>query len=84
MMHLAVPPQKDVPNNMDACDAMGELPCRFWPSETLWANMEGIMPEDFNLGSIPPVELGHPGQEESLQAEISPKRLRRVVQSPLA
>ncbi|KAH9923465.1 uncharacterized protein BXZ73DRAFT_50983 [Epithele typhae] len=39
-------------------DGMVDLPYGFWPGETLWANMEGLMPEDFNLGSIPPVELG--------------------------
>ncbi|KAM5541677.1 hypothetical protein V8D89_004658 [Ganoderma adspersum] len=58
MMHLALP-QKDIPDNVDGdTDVVSELRFGFWPSETLWANMEGLMPEDFNLGSIPPVELG--------------------------
>ncbi|OBZ67642.1 Repressor ROX1 [Grifola frondosa] len=29
-----------------------------WSSESLWSNMEGILQEDFDLTSIPPVELG--------------------------
>ena len=58
MMQLALP-QKDVPDNVDGdTDVVSELPFGFWPTETLWANMEGLMPEDFNLNSIPPVELG--------------------------
>lgn len=57
MMSLQVP-HKDIPENVDADNDVSEMPFGFWPGETLWANMEGLMPEDFNLGSIPPVELG--------------------------
>ena len=49
----------DVPENVDPDDCASEMPFGFWPgAETLWANMDGLMPDDFNLGSIPPVELG--------------------------
>ena len=59
MMHLAVSsPQKDMFETMDDCDVVSELPFGFWPSEIRWANMEGLVQEDFNPGSIPPVELG--------------------------
>ncbi|KAI9062023.1 hypothetical protein FKP32DRAFT_1677637 [Trametes sanguinea] len=61
MMSLSMP--KDVPENVDVdmeTDAASEVPFSFWPStEALWANMETLMcDDDFNLGSIPPVELG--------------------------
>lgn len=32
-----------------AADIVSELPFEFRPSETLWATMEGLGPEDFNL-----------------------------------
>ena len=57
-------PQGDVPTDVDPTadgDAGASempLPFGFWPGESLWANMEGLMPDDFNIGSIPPVELG--------------------------
>ena len=56
--------QKDVPENVGEMDGAehdvlaSQMPFGFWPSDTLWANVEGLMPEDFNLGAIPPVELG--------------------------
>ncbi|OSD05023.1 hypothetical protein PYCCODRAFT_1362856 [Trametes coccinea BRFM310] len=61
MMSLSMP--KDVPENVDMDmegDVASEMPYGFWPStEALWANMETLMSDDdFNLGSIPPVELG--------------------------
>ena len=62
---------KDVPENVDEHQQQpdgGDAPHPFafcWPGETLWANMEGLLPEDFNLTAIPPVELGL-GQFEAM------------------
>ncbi|CDO71015.1 hypothetical protein BN946_scf184844.g19 [Trametes cinnabarina] len=59
MMALSMP--KDVPENVDMdTEGASEMPFSFWPApEALWANMESLMSDDdFNLGSIPPVELG--------------------------
>ncbi|KAH9887956.1 hypothetical protein C8Q73DRAFT_656285 [Cubamyces lactineus] len=57
MMSLSAP--KDVPENVDPEADGSEMPFGFWPpTEALWANMESLMNEDFNLGAIPPVELG--------------------------
>lgn len=61
MMSLSMPPPKDVPENVDGDGDASEIPMsyNFWPStDALWANMESLMNEDFNLGAIPPVELG--------------------------
>ena len=66
---------KDVPENVDADNDVSEMPFGFWPGETLWANMEGLMPEDFNLGSIPPVELGL-AQFEALPGGGAPVQLQ--------
>ena len=59
---------KDVPENVDADNDVSEMPAMpygFWPGEALWTDMENLMPDDFNLSSIPPVELGL-GQFEAL------------------
>ncbi|KAI0765896.1 hypothetical protein BD413DRAFT_673123 [Trametes elegans] len=61
MMSLGIPNQEDVPENVDSDADVSEIPMTygFWPPpETIWANMETLMNDDFNLGSIPPVELG--------------------------
>ncbi|KAI0365779.1 hypothetical protein BV20DRAFT_982357 [Pilatotrama ljubarskyi] len=75
MMSLSMPNQtpKDVPENVDADTDASEIPMPygFWPAaETLWDNMESLMNEDFNLSSIPPVELGI-AQFESCQQTTS-------------
>lgn len=55
--------QKDVPESVDTEveASAGELqlpPYGFWPTDSLWANIDGLLPDDFNLNAIPPVELG--------------------------
>ena len=50
----------DVPNDVEDQDT-SEIPMSygFWPAgDTFWADMGELLPEDFNLSSIPPVELG--------------------------
>ena len=67
---------EDVPENVDAEHDASEMPFGFWPgAETLWANMDGLMPDDFNLGSIPPVELGL-AQFEALPGGGAPVQLQ--------
>ncbi|KAI0628677.1 hypothetical protein C8Q77DRAFT_1162076 [Trametes polyzona] len=70
MMSLSL---KDVPENVGAEDDLSDLPMpySFWPApDTLWANMDTLVNEDFNIGSIPPVELGL-AQFEALTAGSS-------------
>ncbi|EIW54712.1 uncharacterized protein TRAVEDRAFT_66303 [Trametes versicolor FP-101664 SS1] len=74
MMSLSMPPPKDVPENVDGDGDDGEMPMPygFWPtSDALWANMESLMNEDFNLCSIPPVELGLAQFEALTQSQQS-------------
>ncbi|TFK78843.1 hypothetical protein K466DRAFT_506638 [Polyporus arcularius HHB13444] len=59
MMNLVQ--HKDVPENVDADNDVSEMPAMpygFWPGEAMWTDIENLMPDDFNLSSIPPVELG--------------------------
>lgn len=59
--------QKDAPENVDD---VGEVPFDFWSGDSLWLNTS-LLPDDFSLTSILPVELGPMQFDAMPQQELS-------------
>lgn len=62
--------QKDAPENVDPEHDVGEMPFDFWSGDSLWLNTS-LMPDDFSLTSILPVELGPMQFDAMPQQELS-------------